>query len=233
MRATPEKQFSPNINHSITKAEFHDFIANYCKIHGAETSVFFDANAVQGIISQKGAAGCRYYYAVYGGIPTLVLIGTNPKGHDLIGGKPLVSLPNPPLTIDSRYNPLAVDHDIELAEAAALTANYQKRINPRQVKGGFFGKRAIQEILRQKNCIGIRFWFGAKQNGVPVIALSGVDNRGKDLLDGNLAEMSLLCPPYCDASLNPLNNSIYHERQIELAAAEAIDSIDEALKRSA
>jgi len=233
MRAIPEKQFSPNINHSITKAEFHDFIANYCKIHGAETSVFFDKNAVLTLLRQKSAAGCRYYYAIDSDMPTLVLIGANGSGHDLIGGKPLVSLPNPPLTIDSRYNPLAVDHDIELAEAAALIANYQKRLAPGQVKGGFFGKRTIQEILRQKNCAGIRFWFGAKQNGVPVIALSGVDNRGKDLLEGNLAEMSLLCPPYCDASLNPLNNSIYHERQTELAAAEAIDSIDETLKRSA
>ena len=234
MRAITRKQFSTDINHTITKAEFYDFVANYRKTYGAETAVFFDANAVQNLLRRKDAAGLRYYYAVDSGQPALVLTATSVRGRDLINGASLmVSIPNPPLTLKGRYNPGAAQHHIELEKAVLLTANFREGIRPGQVKGGFFGKQAILNILRQKSCVGIRFWFAAKENGIPVIALCGVDHNGKDMLNGYLAEMSLLCPPYCDVFLNPLIDGIYYEQQAEPAEAGTLESTDEILKLSA
>lgn len=206
---TTGKQFSANINHSITKAELYDFVARYRKIYGTDTAGFFDKKAVQVIISQQGAAGMRYYYGLFpGGAPALILVGADKTGNDLIHGEPpKLSLLNPPLTLKGAYDPAAADHTVHPGAATQLTAHYRAQAEPRQPKGGFFGKDAVQKILEQPGCVGLRYYLGANQRGRRVVCLMGADRAGRDMADGYLAEFSFWCPPFCSDD-NFLNSAI-------------------------
>jgi len=98
------------------------------------------------------------------------------------------------------------DHDISLEDAAALTASYRTE-NPTEVKGHFFGKDAIQAILDQSTCVGIRIYYGIDSGtGEKHLVIVGADASEDDLYEGLLAERSVSCPPYCGGS-NPLNSS--------------------------
>jgi hypothetical protein len=99
------------------------------------------------------------------------------------------------------------DHSITLNEAAMFTFNYRQKVAPDAKIGGFFGKQAIQDILGQENCVGIRYYPGEMKDGTPVLILVGVDKDGNDLYDGLLAERAMPCPPRC-SYLNPLNSSV-------------------------
>ena len=99
------------------------------------------------------------------------------------------------------------DHSISLDEAATFTFNYRQKAAPGAKIGGFFGERAIQDILDQENCVGIRYYPGEMKDGTPVLILVGVDKDGNDLYDGLLAERAMPCPPKC-GYLNPLNSSV-------------------------
>lgn len=72
--------------------------------------------------------------------------------------------------------------------------------------GGYFGKAALKKLLAQPECIGARYYFGREDDGKPVIVLLGVDRAGRDLLDGVLLDLSMLCPPFC-ADINLLNSA--------------------------
>jgi hypothetical protein len=103
-------------------------------------------------------------------------------------------------TMDGHEN-----HEISLSEAAALTARYRQHIGTDQIKGGFFGRDALIAILDQENCIGIRYYYGLDDNNKQVMVLVGVDAEEQDIINGELAERSLMCPPYCGDN-NELNS---------------------------
>lgn len=96
------------------------------------------------------------------------------------------------------------DHSISLAEAAEMTARYRGQMTEEQIKGGFFGARAIMTILDQSDCVGIRYYYGLDSNNKQVLVLVGVLANQDDIVDGILAEVSLPCPTFCgsDNSLN-------------------------------
>ncbi len=95
------------------------------------------------------------------------------------------------------------DHSISLAEAAALTKAYRDA-NPGAKIGGFFGKAAIEAILNQPECVGLKFYY-AIENGVPALVLCGAKADQDDLYQGSLAERELKDPPL-NSSPNPLNS---------------------------
>lgn len=95
------------------------------------------------------------------------------------------------------------DHSITLPDAAELTKAYRDN-NPGAILGGFFGKDAIQAILDQPDCVGLKYYF-AEQGGQPTLVLCGAKANQDDLYLGSLAEDSLGDPPYT-ASPNPLNS---------------------------
>lgn len=97
------------------------------------------------------------------------------------------------------------EHGITLADAAEMTARFRNTIEPRSIIGGFFGAVAIRRILDQGGCVGIRYYYGLNNESVPVLILVGVDADENDIADGELAEISLLCPNNCSA-LNDLNS---------------------------
>jgi hypothetical protein len=81
-------------------------------------------------------------------------------------------------------------HDITLAEASAMTSNYRSITPLSQPIAHFFGKGAIEKILTQNDCIGIRIYYGLD-----------VDQKKQ----GYLAERSIACPTVCSSG-NPLNS---------------------------
>lgn len=97
------------------------------------------------------------------------------------------------------------DHQITLAEAAAMTKRYRLSVPTGSRKGGFFGRAAIEAILAQANCVGIRYYYGLNSTGEPVIILAGTDANEDDLYKGELAEFAIPCPTQCGSS-NPLND---------------------------
>jgi hypothetical protein len=97
------------------------------------------------------------------------------------------------------------NHDIDLATASKWTKNY-RQANPEDLKAHFFGKAAIQAILNQDNCVGIRMYYALDDLGVKHLVLVGANASENDLYNGLLAERSKPCPTICDKSGSPLNS---------------------------
>lgn len=89
---------------------------------------------------------------------------------------------------------------ITLSTAIKLTQNFQATATPSTVFGEYFGKTIFMSILNQSGCVGIRIYYGKKDDGTPVLVLVGVDANGHDLTAGLLGEIGTPCPPYCDST---------------------------------
>jgi len=89
-------------------------------------------------------------------------------------------------------------------EAAAWTQNY-RNANPEGIKAHFFGRKILEDILKQGNCVGIRMYYALDASGVQQLVIVGADANENDLHTGIVAERSKPCPTSCDNSLSPLN----------------------------
>ena len=98
------------------------------------------------------------------------------------------------------------DHRITLQEAAEMTKRYRDQMTATEIKGGYFGRDAIEEILEQPDCVGIRYYYGLDTNGSQVLVLTGVLANENDMQNGALMERSRPCPPAC-GSPNQLNSN--------------------------
>ncbi len=96
------------------------------------------------------------------------------------------------------------DHSITLAEASAWTEHYRDD-NPGEVKGHAIGKQAIEDILAQDDCVGLRVYYALDDAGKKQIIFVGIKANGDDLYNGRLAERTYVCPPDC-GSANSLNS---------------------------
>lgn len=97
------------------------------------------------------------------------------------------------------------DHAITLTEAAEWTRNYREA-NPNATKGHFYGKNAIQAIINQTDCVGIRIYYANDTAGAKQLIIVGANTSENDLHTGLLAERSLPCPTKCGVN-NPLNSN--------------------------
>lgn len=96
-------------------------------------------------------------------------------------------------------------HGISLTEAAQMTKNFRNTITTGQTIAHCFGQDAVQNIIDQTGCVGIRIYYGLDNNGAQQLILVGVDTNGNDLYNGLLAERAIKCPQSC-SSANPLNS---------------------------
>ena len=96
-------------------------------------------------------------------------------------------------------------HSISLQDASDLTANYRNASAPGAIKGFYFSKSAIENILDQTECVGIRIYYGQDDLGAPKLVITGVEANEDDIDTGSLAEYGISCPPSCGSS-NPLNS---------------------------
>ena len=88
------------------------------------------------------------------------------------------------------------NHDIPLSEAAQWTANY-RNANPGQTKGHYFGGTAINSVLTQSGCVGLRMYYATTNENIKQLVIVGVDASGNDLVNGLILDRSILCPPDC------------------------------------
>lgn len=93
-------------------------------------------------------------------------------------------------------------HELLIAEAASMQSRYVIAY-PSQPLGGFFFREAIDTILSQTDCIGVRYYYVIDE-GVLKIILLGVRRRTYiDMLDvifGN----AQTDPPYINGSIIPI-----------------------------
>lgn len=97
------------------------------------------------------------------------------------------------------------EHTITLTDAKALTKEYRDKAGTGAILGYYFSKDALQEILNQKDCVGIRHYYGEEDDGKPVLVLVGVTADGSDMTAGVLVEFGFPCPPKCKEG-SPLAN---------------------------
>ena len=92
---------------------------------------------------------------------------------------------------------------ITLADGAALTKEHRQR-NPGALKGHFFGKEILGQILDQEGCVGIRMYHGQDGDGNRQLVLVGADEYEDDMLD-LVGDISAPCPNKCSTP-NALNS---------------------------
>lgn len=88
------------------------------------------------------------------------------------------------------------NHEITLNDAIQMTTAFQNT-NPNMTKASFFGRDAIERILNQEHCVGIRIYGGIDGSEKQSPVLVGVTSSGEDLYEGELAELGGNCPPFC------------------------------------
>ncbi len=96
------------------------------------------------------------------------------------------------------------DHAIFLEEAAKMTSSYRAE-NPEGPYAWYFGKKAIEKILAQEGCVGIRIYGGVNETGHISPVIVGVLSSGANLAKGELAERAPPCPPECGELTDMLN----------------------------
>ena len=85
-------------------------------------------------------------------------------------------------------------HKIPLEQAVALT----RRRRADMIKGGFFFRDELDELLAQPGCAGIRIYFGRDDKSADGVIVVGVDQDGKDMTGGTVMDVIIPCPPFCD-----------------------------------
>ena len=87
--ASVKAQYTGNENHLIKLDQAVKYIQNF-KQHPVAPTVkggYFGRNIFDKILAQGGAVGIRYYYAAKDdGSPTLVLVGVDSSGNDMVQG---------------------------------------------------------------------------------------------------------------------------------------------------
>jgi hypothetical protein len=89
------------------------------------------------------------------------------------------------------------DHRITIADAALLTRRHRDAAGPKGERGGMFWRAAVEELLTQARCVGLRFYYGRRADGTSALVLVGVDEGGNDMTDGDVLELHYPCPPFC------------------------------------
>ncbi|TAH39067.1 MAG: hypothetical protein EYC69_12795 [Bacteroidetes bacterium] len=99
------------------------------------------------------------------------------------------------------------NHDISFDDAAKLTLRYREKAGSEARKGGFFGRKAIQDLLEQDDCVGIRYYYGLDDNDEQVLVLVGTNADENDLVGSTFLafENAVFCPPTCGED-NVLNS---------------------------
>ena len=86
-------------------------------------------------------------------------------------------------------------HVITRDEALGLLRRRPQALTQR---GGHFPREALEQILAQQGCAGVRFYFGSQSDGSLALVLVGIDENEKDMTDGIMIDNHFPCPPFCD-----------------------------------
>ena len=101
------------------------------------------------------------------------------------------------------------NHFISVETAREYTARYREHkdnITTEAYKDALpnsesFDKATIQQILDQKDCVGMRIYYGLNERNEVCQILVGIDQHNEDILVNDLiAEEGIRCPPDCNAT---------------------------------
>ncbi len=84
-----QQLYSGKENHAVTLDQAVKYIQNFTSNPTAPTikGAYFGRNIFDKILSQSGCVGIRYYYAkTDSGVSTIVLVGVDGSGNDLVKG---------------------------------------------------------------------------------------------------------------------------------------------------
>ncbi len=108
-----------------------------------------------------------------------------------------------PAAVTAQYSGMG-NHAITLEQATKYIQNFKQSPSAPSIKGGYFERNIFDKILAQGGVVGIRYYYGAKDDGSPTLIVVGVDSTGSDMIHGILGEEILPCPPVCEPT-NQLN----------------------------
>lgn len=112
---------------------------------------------------------------------------------------PIIISPKP-IILHSKHKTMTNNsHEITLQEAITLTHAYQN--SPQfagQPKAGLITATAVQELLNQPGCEGVRIYFSLNANNNLTLVLVGTDINEKDMTSGVILEKLKDCPPFCN-----------------------------------
>jgi hypothetical protein len=93
-------------------------------------------------------------------------------------------------------------HEISKEAAIKMIKNYKNIVKDSvsSIHGGSFDRAVIDKILAQPGCKRLRLYFAAEEKSTPTVVLVGVDEAGKDMVQGTIAERIGFCPPFCDGA---------------------------------
>ena len=97
------------------------------------------------------------------------------------------------------------DHTISLDEAGTLTRNYRMAAGNGAVKGRYFSRAAIEQLLMQEDTVGVRYYYGTDNDGRQQMVLVAVDAFGQDLSEGFVFGNALPVSRFHEEK-NPLNS---------------------------
>ena len=97
---------------------------------------------------------------------------------------------------------------ITVSEAVAMVGRFRtaNAANATVVRAWGFGRAAIDAVLAQPGCAGIRIYRGHTDVGAEQVVIVGLDAAGNDLLpaspsgSGVVADKGWPCPPLCGAA---------------------------------
>lgn len=96
------------------------------------------------------------------------------------------------------------NHSIDIDAAAKMTKNYRDQMKANDNIAVAFNKDAINQLMSQTGCEGLRMFFALGDDGKLTLVLVAVDANGDDMYQGKLMEWAIPCPPDCGAA-DPLN----------------------------
>jgi hypothetical protein len=93
------------------------------------------------------------------------------------------------------------DHKISKDEARKYTKRFRDKVKRKEPLPPLlplaFHRDGYDRILSQPGCVAIRAYPALHEDGRTTLVLVGVDADGNDLVDGELAQESETCPPFC------------------------------------
>lgn len=87
-------------------------------------------------------------------------------------------------------------HEISRAKAREFIQGWRKG-RKGGIQGGYMDREVLDKILAQPGVTGVRYYHAAHPLGHDTIVLVGVDDSGRDLWNGTIAEEAAPCPPVC------------------------------------
>ncbi len=93
---------------------------------------------------------------------------------------------------------------ISLQQAGEWTENWRNNY-PSESKAVFFGREALEDLLGQTGCMGIRIYFAINNNDTVTAVLVGADAHHDDITE-LVFDAAVICPIICSKE-NALNGN--------------------------